>query len=363
MLKITTPFREKKEVIPLIEAGADELYCGYLSAEWVKKYTALEFERKGGGSNFRDLTELRESVDLAHKKGVPVFLALNGLYVKQQYPLLLKIVRELNKIDLDGFIVADIGLLLTLRKQGCKKQLHISTGGTVFNSEAARFYKDLGASRIILDRQMSIDSIKALSFKNPDIDFEVFILNTLCVYIDGFCTFLHTYGGETIEDISNKKWREDEKMHLVTAYDPEARVDACRLRYSIQVYDGRLNKRIYTKRVQPTLYKQLLDGCECGACALYDINKTEVKSIKIVGRQCASEKRLLDTKFIRGVLDLIKNNKDIARRDFILEAQKLYQKTYNYDKQCRGNNCYHPEVFLGEIVKWKEQSLLPRSVN
>ncbi len=347
MLKITVPFREKKEVIPLIEAGADELYCGYLSLEWAKKFTPLEFERKGAGSNFTDLTELRRAVNLAHKKRIPVYLTLNGLYVWRQYPLLLKIIRQLGKIDLDGYIVADIGLLLTLRKQGFKKRIHISTGGTVFNSEAARFYKDLGASRIVLDRQISIDEMKTLSFVNQDIDFEVFILNTLCVYIDGFCTFLHTYGREGIEDISQQGWQEEEKLRISATYDPNAFGDACCMRYSVQVYNSRLNKRINTEKIQPTFYKQLIDGCECGACALYDINKSKVKSIKIVGRQIPSDKRLQDTKFIRSVLDILKDNKRITRDEFILKAQKLYRKTYSYDKQCRGNNCYHPEVLTG----------------
>ena len=103
MLKITVPFKKKEEVLPLIEAGADELYCGYLAPEWAEKYTSLEFERKGGGSNFTDPGELREAVDLAHKKGIPVYLALNGLYVRRQYPLLLKILAQLNKIDLDAY--------------------------------------------------------------------------------------------------------------------------------------------------------------------------------------------------------------------------------------------------------------------
>lgn len=346
MLKITSPFREKKEVAPLIEAGADELYCGYLSPEWGKKYTALEFERKGRGSNFTDLAQLRQSVDLAHEKGIPVYLTLNGLYVRQQYPLLFKVVDQLNKIDLDGYIVADIGLLLTLAKQGYKKKIHISTGGTVFNSESARFYKGLGASRIILDRQVSLDSIKALTFENPDIDFEVFILNTLCVYIDGFCTFLHTYGRLTTEDISNKQWQEDKKLCMITAYDPEARADACCLKYSIRTYDSGLNKRIDAGKIRPTFYKQLIDGCECGACAIYDLNKTKVKSIKIVGRQLNPQKRLQDTKFIRSTLNILRDNKDITREDFISRVQGLYRQSYNYQKPCRGNNCYHPEVLV-----------------
>jgi len=343
MLKVASPFREKKEIISLIEAGADELYCGYLSSEWVKRYTSLEFERKGGRSNFTDLKELKDAVDLAHKNNIPVYLTLNGLYVNSQYPLLLKIIGQLEKIDFDAFIVADIGLLLTLGKTKTKKQIHISTGGTVFNSEAASFYKDLGASRIVLDRQTTLKSMKVISEDNRDIDFEVFILTTLCVYIDGFCTFLHTYGRESMEDVSKRDWKKDGRLHLITAYDPKAQADACCLKYSVQTCDPK-SFRKNTNKIHPTFYKHLLDGIECGACAIYDISRTKVKSIKIVGRQLGPEVRLKSTRFIRSVLDIIENNKEISRRDFILKVQGLYQKTFEYKKKCRGNNCYHPEV-------------------
>lgn len=344
MLKITSPFREKKEVLPLIEAGADELYCGYLSPEWDKRYTSLEFERKGGGSNFTGLIELKQAVDLAHKNGIPVYLTLNGLYVKRHYPLLLKIVQQLNKIDLDGYIVADIGFLLTLKEQGFKKQVYISTGGTVFNSQSASFYKDLGASRIILDRQVTLESMKAVSEDNPDIDFEIFIFTTLCVYIDGFCTFLHTYGRDSEEDISKKEWKENERLGIMNAYDPGALSDACCLKYSVQTLDSRTHKIINTNRVSPTFYKQLTDGLECGACALYDISKIRIKSVKIVGRQLGSEIRLKSTKFIHSVLGILENNKEISRNDFISKTQELYRQTFEYKKKCRGNNCYHPEL-------------------
>lgn len=348
MLKITAPFREKKEVIPLIEAGADELYCGYLSPGWIKKYTTLEFERKGGiGSNFTDLKELKQAVEIAHKKDTPVYLSLNGLYVRRQYPLLLRIVKQLNKIDLDGYIVADIGLLLTLKRQGFKKQVHISTGGTVFNSEAARFYKNLGASRIILDRQTSLASMASISEENPDIDFEVFILNTLCVYIDGLCTFLHTYAstGDILGEISKKEWKNDERFQLISTYAyPGGYRDPCLLKYSFEVYDQRLNKKLKTNKIRPTFYKQLSDSTECAACAIYDINRTKIKNVKIVGRQLSPEERLQGTKFIRSCLDILKDNQGVSRKDFISGVQRSYQETYDYKKQCRGNNCYHPGV-------------------
>jgi len=133
-------------------------------------------------------------------------------------------------------------------------------------------------------------------------------------------------------------------LRIITAYDPELRADACCLKYSVRAYDSRLNKRIDTDKIRPTFYKQLIDGCECGTCAIYDIEKTKVKNIKIVGRQLSSDKRLQDTKFIRSALNIFKDNKDITREDFISRVQKLYRQTYNYGKQCQGNNCYHPEV-------------------
>ncbi len=351
VLKVISPFRGKEEVIPLIEAGADELYCGYLSPKWIERYTSLEFERKGGkGSNFGDLKELKEAVDLAHGKNVPVYLTLNGLYVNSQYPLLLEIVEQLEKIDLDGFIVADIGLLLTLRKLKTKKQLHISTGGTVFNSQAVDFYKKLGASRIILDRQTTFESMRRLSESFSDIDFEVFIFTTLCVYIDGFCTFLHTYSRDSLEDISKKDWKKDERFYIATAFDIETQADACCLKYSLEAFDFESKKKINTSIVRPTFYKQLVDGVECGACAIYDIiMHTKVKSIKVVGRQLNPQIRLESTKFIRACLDILEDGREINRQDYISKVQSLYQKTFEYKERCRGNNCYHPEVLSRKV--------------
>lgn len=343
MLKITVPFREAKEVVLLINAGADELYCGYLSPEWERKYTNLEFERKGGCSNFTNLNSLKKAVDLAHKRNVPVYLVLNGLYVKSQYPLLLKIIKQLQSIDFDAFIVADIGLLLTLNKERIKKQIHISTGGTVFNSAAVDFYKNFGARRIIFDRQTTIESMEDIAKKHPDMDFEAFVFFTLCTYIDGFCTFLHTYGRMPYGDISKK----NSALDVFTTYDLEALTDACQLNYSVEVLDAALNRGINKKEIKPSFYKRLVDSVECGACALYDIIGTGVKSVKIVGRQLDPEERLTGTRFIRSCLNILTDNRDIKRQDFYCKVQRLYRDFFSYHKDCGGNNCFHPEIVFG----------------
>lgn len=344
MVKISVPFSGKEEVLPLIEAGADELYCGYLSPEWIKRYTSLEFERKGGiRSNFTDLQKLREAVDLAHKKNTPVYLTLNGLYVNSQYPLLIKIINQLEKIPFDAFIIADIGLLLTLIEMQTKKQIHISTGATVFNSGAVEFYRNLGAARIILDRQMTLASMKNLSEKHADIDFEVFILATLCVYIDGFCTFMHTSGMELKEKITKNYGEGGKAICVMTSYDPMAQTDACAIDYSVKTFDADF-KRTKGNNIRPTFFRQLIDGLECGACALYDILNTRVKSVKIVGRQHTPEIRLKNTEFIRSALDILKKNNNVSRSDFINAVQELYRFFFKYKNRCKGNNCYYQEA-------------------
>ncbi len=343
MLKISAPFRTKEEVLPLIEAGADRLYCGYLSPEWERKFTNLEFERKGGGSNFTDIAKLRKAVDLSHKNGVPVFLALNGLYVNSQYPLLRKIVRKMEAIDFDAYIVADLGLLLTLMELKTKKRIHLSTGEPVFNSEAIDFYKKLGVSHIVFDRQTTIKEMRAISMQHPDIDFEAFILNTLCVHIDGFCTFLHMHRSSLHEPIARAAGRE---LYVVSKYDPLAVGDACSLSYSCKVLDPTLNRMGTAEKIRPTFFKRQVDGVECDACALYDLAGTHIKALKIVGRQVTSDSRLQSVKFVRSSLDLMENNKDIRRHDFIDKVQTLYRQTFGGNTPCRGNNCFHPDVIL-----------------
>ncbi|MBN1871215.1 MAG: U32 family peptidase, partial [Candidatus Omnitrophica bacterium] len=240
-----------------------------------------------------------------------------------------------------------------------------STGGTVFNSEAVEFYRSLGASRIVLDRQVTLSSMKELAERHINIDFEVFILHTLCVYIDGFCTFMHTYGRESMEEVSGKNPESAGKTVIMTAHDPLATADACSLKYSVTPYDAFTNEKISYADLTPTFFKQLRDGVECGACALYDISRTMTKAVKIVGRQLHPKIRIASVGFIRKCLDMLKDGESIGREDYIKRVQGLYRKTFAYENECRGNNCYHPEVinkferkrpYNFQVTKIQEQS-------
>ena len=336
-LNIAAPFCSADEVGPLIDAGADELYCGYLDSEWIRRFSPLEFERKGGeGSNFLGLDLLRKAVRRARRHNVPVALALNGLYVGQQHPLLRKIIGRVEQSGVDAFIVADLGVLLALSEAKTTKRLFISTGGTVFNSAAVSFYEQFRVSRVVLDRQVPLADASRIASLHPGIEFEVFILNTLCVYIYGFCTYLHAY----TTNARRQTLKKGKHLEFVTTYDSFS-MDACGMDYRVTVLAPPGKRK---QDARPRFFKRMVDGAECGVCALYDLVRSPVRTVKIVGRQLDPAVRLKSTRLVRSCLDILEKEPAISRGEYNRRAQELYRSSYGYKKACSGNNCYHPQV-------------------
>lgn len=347
-MKILAPFSRKEEVLPLIDSGADELYCGIVPHEWENKYSMFDTlnRREGHGANFLRFADLQYSIQLAHKRNAPVFVTMNGLYTREQYPLIQKIVKKLKDIKVDGLIIADIGLLLTLQRTKFFKEIHMGTGGTAFNSRTINFFKKLGVSRIILDRHLTIGEIKDISQKNSSIvDLEVFILNTLCQNVDGFCTFYHglplNYNEAAQElDVKNKK------LKFLTSYDVEYGGYGCVLKYKERIFDSRGKK--LTKRpisIKRNTKQNKKGWKDCGACAMFDFNKIGITALKIVERGMPIESKIKDTQFIRKVLDILNKEKNLSRERFIIRTRELYCYTYKCD-ECSGSSCYYPSVFL-----------------
>lgn len=350
-MKILAPFSKKEEVEPLIDAGADELYCGIVPAEWRNKYTIFDTlnRRENYGANFSNFKDLQYATQLAHIKNIPVYVTMNGLYCKEQYPLIQKIIKRLKDINVDGLIIADIGLLLMLWKLKIFKEIHMGTGGTAFNSKTVSFYERLGVSRVILPRHLTVNEIKGVSQKNSgQVGLEVFILNTLCPNVDGFCTFYHglsLIGKEIAPRVDYEKT--GKRIKFFYSHDFDYKGHGCGLKFSIQVFNGK-GKKIM-RRTPPLSKdkKQAKQGYKaCGACAIFDFDKIKIRSLKIVERGAPKESKIKDTKFIRGVLDILERKKNLFKKEFIKKTQKLYCDTYQYDR-CSGFSCYYPDVHNG----------------
>ncbi|MBS7647418.1 MAG: U32 family peptidase [Candidatus Bathyarchaeia archaeon] len=321
VLKILAPVDKVEEVTQIIEAGADELYCGLLSREFLKKYTIAAINRRPSPAcNFKSFEELKEAVRIAHSYGVPVALTINEhYYTEDMYPLLRDFVEKCVDADVDSFIISDLGLLLWLRDLNVGVKLSISTGGVALNSESIKFYQELGASRIQLPRHLTLKEIRDIHKEISCVETGVFILNSKCANIDGFCTFLH-----------------------FTFSDP-AYNNACMLPYEIYVESSEDDEKRVIAGVRQQVWQRFhIDDRPCGACALYEFNEIGLTYVKIVGRGYPTSKKIIDVKFIRSLLNTLSKNP--SRREFRDIARNLYTSTYG--RQCRVIMCYYPEVIL-----------------
>jgi collagenase-like PrtC family protease len=353
-MKILAPVNKSGEVERIIKAGADEIYCGVLPDSWMKKYTnvASPNRREWTAANLKDFGELGKVVDIAHTYHIPVYLTVNAFYTEEQYPLILEQIDQTRQLGVDAFIIGDLGLILSLKENNLNINFHISNTATVFNSEAVRFYKKLGASRIILPRQLTMDEIAESVNSENDIEFEVFIMNSGCKNIDGFCTFHHGVNEILHPQIWNlfKKLGFDHYLlesvrRMPFGLSRRLKGDifgidsACLLNYRIS-----LDADQSSQKDMSSVFKaissgfNLLSGADpCGSCDLYRLKKIGVNSIKIVGRNYPTLKKVKDVKFLKKLLLWLEGNPFMTEEEFRADSRAGYKSIY---KTNCNNLCY-----------------------
>ncbi|MGO9145390.1 MAG: U32 family peptidase [Desulfomonilia bacterium] len=352
-MKIMAPFNTPKEIGDLIECGATELYTGLNDEDWISKYPIAGINRRVElKSNLNSFVELKKAVSIAHSYKTKIELTLNEhYYTRAQYPLLLDYVKKVMDTGVDALIVSDISLILVLKEHNLDIPLHLSTGGAVFNSEAAQFFGKLGISRITIPRHVSLQEMASLVEKIPMLETAVFILNSRCANIDGLCTFDHMpykcpapakfLGPETIKQYPEHVFSKD---IIATG--------ACMLPYLIefQQVPSAFASDFLVETLAAALKRQRLwdknhiDNIPCGACSMHDLHTMGITAVKIVGRGYVDKRKIGDIKFITMLLDLLDSG--IPRDEYMRVARNLYMA--NYNRPCRSINCYYPEVLPRE---------------
>ncbi len=158
--------------------GADAVYLA-----------AKRFGMRAAADNFT-LEELSEAAKYAHERGKKIYLTMNTLPREYEYEDLAQFIRELaalpNKID--AAIVADAGVFALLRQLYPELELHISTQAGVVSSADCNFWYKLGAKRVVLAREVSLEEIKKIRKNIPeDMEIEVFVHGSMCVSFSGRC--------------------------------------------------------------------------------------------------------------------------------------------------------------------------------
>ncbi len=343
-IQILSPLNNPGEVLPLIKEGAGAFYCGLLPEKWRRNYTvAASLNRRQEDNpiictspHMTTFEELEKSVSLAKSKSVPVFLTLNEHYYSNpQYPFLTEYVESAIKAGVTGFIVGDIGMMITILEMDKSIKIHVSTAGTAFNSETVHFYRDLGASRVILPRHLSLEEIRDIAEKVKDIELEAFILNSRCANVDGFCTFQHGLA----DFIPEKDQKKNYENACMVIYNISADVRGVEEDEAEDI----LKNKISWER-QHFWSGMHIDDRPCGVCALFDFEEMSLAGVKIVGRQNKTEKKIKDVRFISNLQKYIKDEKP-GKKEYRKRCQEMYQQTY--DSPCLIFKCYYPSVMEG----------------
>ena len=173
MSELLAPAGNLEKLETVCRFGADAAYIGLKN-----------FSLRKRADNFFE----SEATRMAQiKGGRRLYGALNIYFHNSDLNALFENREFLAACPLDGFIVSDPGIVEWLQTNFPERQLHLSTQANCLNREAAKFYRRLGFSRIVLGRETSLDEIKEIKDAVPDLELEVFVHGAMCLAYSGRC--------------------------------------------------------------------------------------------------------------------------------------------------------------------------------
>ena len=173
--ELLAPAGGREQLEAAILYGADAVYLGG---------SALSLRAKCRGF---DGADLENAVSLAHRAGVRVYYCLNALPFDVHLPFIEDQLEKLPDLGVDGLIAADPGVIRLSRRLCPSVELHLSTQAHSVNAAAVEFWRDAGARRINLARELDRDAMTRLIRRFPDMDFEVFVHGAMCLSLSGHC--------------------------------------------------------------------------------------------------------------------------------------------------------------------------------
>lgn len=178
ILELLAPAKNLECGLAAIDHGADAVYIG-----------AEKFGARAAAGN--SLDDIRCLTDYAHQFGAKVYVTVNTIVYERELETSQHMITDLARIGVDALLVQDMATLAMYKvafdEVGRVPQLHASTQCDTRTAEKARWLRDLGFSRVVLARELSIDEIRTIHREVPDVELEVFVHGALCVSYSGVC--------------------------------------------------------------------------------------------------------------------------------------------------------------------------------
>lgn len=194
--ELLAPAGDFEKLRTAIHYGADAVYLG-----------DSRFSLRGKAGNFSN-GELKEAIGYAHSKGKKVYVTVNIFPHNRDLRDIEEHISFLAEVGPDAVILSDPGLFKMFQKKAENIDLHISTQANITNSESARFWEGLGASRIVLARELSVQEISEIRAATS-LELEAFVHGSICISYSGRCyisSFLASRSANTGECTNSCRW-------------------------------------------------------------------------------------------------------------------------------------------------------------
>lgn len=315
--EVLAPAGDREVLETAIRAGADAVYFGL-----------QQFNARARATNFDDAT-LSDTVRALHERGVKAYVTLNTLVFDSELPAMERAIRTCAEAGVDAVIVQDIGVAVMLRKIAPAMPIHASTQMTCTDASSVEFARELGASRVVLARELSLDEIAKIRAEST-MDLEVFVHGALCIAYSGQCLTSEAIGGRS----ANRG----------------ACAQACRLPYDL-VVDG---------KVEDTgADAYLLSPEDLEASALVPrLAELGVKSLKIEGRLKGAPYVAATTRLYRTAVDALdapdarptEAQRDDALQTFSRGSGPGFLEGVDHQRLVEGRACDHRGLEVATLV-------------
>ena len=156
--------------------GADAVYAGQ-----------PRYSLRVRHNDFDKINNLKIGIQEAHSQGKKFYIASNILPHNTKLKTFLADITPIIEMQPDALIMADPGLIMIVREHWPEMPIHLSVQANTTNYATVKFWQQMGLTRIILSRELSLDEIAEIRDQCPDIELEVFIHGALCIAYSGRC--------------------------------------------------------------------------------------------------------------------------------------------------------------------------------
>jgi putative protease len=319
-MRVISPVDHLAEADLLLDAGADELYGGYVPEEWRERFSLLASinQRTFAGAQLEGYEALAGVVAKAHARGRAFSLTLNApYYTEEQMPLLLDYVDGAVAAGIDGVILADLGLLRLLRRRHPRLEYHASTMAHLGNSAAVAFYLQQGVSRVIFPRHLTVAEMGRIAGKLPQVRFDAFLLVGKCPNTEGLCTFHHS--------------------------SPD-RIWPCEVPYAIAPLEEPASPQLERAMARQGSWATTDRRHGCGLCAIPPLQRIGLFGLKLVGRGAPTAQKVQNLLLVRDFIALAGQESDFAA--YRRRARAAHRARFG--APCSPNVCYYPEFYEAE---------------